>query len=107
MPSVAIAPEALPRYSPGSAPLSLPQDAVDIWLAFDEHFEAPEVQAELALLLTPADVTRRQRLQFESGKRQFALTRALQRQVLSAYAADVLPTQWQFLSSAEGRLSLA
>ena len=48
-----------------------------------------------------------QRLYAESGRRQFALTRALQRQVLSVYAADVQPGQWQFQSSAEGRPSLA
>ena len=48
-----------------------------------------------------------QLLYAESGRRQFALTRALQRHVLSAYAADVQPGQWQFQSSAEGRPSLA
>jgi 4'-phosphopantetheinyl transferase len=48
-----------------------------------------------------------QRLYFEAGKRQFALTRALQRNVLSAYSAHVQPGQWQFQASAEGRPSLA
>ena len=46
-------------------------------------------------------------MHFETGKRQFALTRALQREVLSAYAAEVAPMQWQFQSSAEGRPSLS
>ena len=99
--------DGLPRHSPGSGPLSLADDAVDVWLAFDANFQAQEVQAEFAALMTPDDVGKMQRLHAESGRRQFALTRALQRQVLSAYAAEVLPAQWQFQSSAEGRPSLA
>jgi len=99
--------DALPRYSPGGGALSLADDVVDIWLAFDAHFQTPEVQANFAALLPPQDAGRMQRLYAESGRRQFALTRALQRHVLSAYAADVLPGQWQFQSSAEGRPSLA
>lgn len=97
----------MPRYSPGGGQLALADDAVDVWLAFDERFQAAEAQAELAALLTSEDVARIQRLHFEPGKRQFALTRVLQRQVLSAYAAQVAPVQWQFQSSAEGRPSLA
>jgi 4'-phosphopantetheinyl transferase len=97
----------LPRYSPGGGALSLADDVVDVWLAFDAHFQTPEVQADLAALLPPQDVGRMQRLYAESGRRQFALTRALQRHVLSAYAADVQPGRWQFQSSAEGRPSLA
>lgn len=97
----------MPRHSPGSENLSIADDAVDIWLAFDEQFQAPEVQAKLLALLTPQDVERQQRLYFEAGRRQFALTRSLQRNVLSAYVADVEPAQWQFQSSAEGRPTLA
>lgn len=97
----------MPRYSPGGGQLALADNAIDVWLAFDEHFQTSEVQAELAELLIPQDLERVQRLRFEPGKRQFALTRVLQRQVLSAYALEVAPMQWQFQSSAEGRPSLA
>jgi 4'-phosphopantetheinyl transferase len=48
-----------------------------------------------------------QRLHLEAGKRQFALTRALQRHVLSAYAGQIPPSQWEFQSGAEGRPGLA
>jgi 4'-phosphopantetheinyl transferase len=65
------------------------------------------VQEKLLALLTPPDVERQQRLYFEAGRRQFALTRALQRQVLSEYAADVSAAQWQFQNSPEGRPRLA
>ena len=97
----------MPRYSPGGGHLSLEPGAVDVWLAFDAHFQAKEIQAELVALMTPPEVERMQRLHRDVGKRQFALTRALQRQVLSLYAEEVLPTRWQFQSSAEGRPSLA
>lgn len=65
------------------------------------------MQVKCAALLTPRDVERQQRLYHEAGRRQFALTRALQRQVLSAYSADVEPAQWRFQNSAEGRPALA
>ena len=99
--------EDLPRHAAGSGQLSLVADAVDVWLAFDMHFKANEIQAEFAGLLTPHDVERMQLLHLDARKRQFALTRALQRQVLSAYATDVSPTRWKFQSSTEGRPSLA
>jgi 4'-phosphopantetheinyl transferase len=97
----------LPRHSPGSAPVTLAEDAVDLWLAFDAHFQAQRSQEDFARLLTPHDVGRMQRLHLASAQRQFALTRALQRQVLSAYAVDMPPDRWQFQSSAAGRPSLA
>jgi len=96
----------MPRYSAGSGPLVLADDAVDLWLAFDAHFQAPEVQAEFAAQLTPHDSERMRRLYSEAKRRQFALTRTLQRHALSAYA-KVLPAQWEFQASAEGRPSLA
>jgi 4'-phosphopantetheinyl transferase len=94
-------------HSPGDGPLSIADDAVDVWLAFDVQFHAPEVQAELATLLTPQDLARQKRLYLETLRRQFAITRAMQRQVLSEYSADVLPAQWQFGASPEGRPLLA
>jgi 4'-phosphopantetheinyl transferase len=91
----------------GREPLSIADDAVDIWLAFDAQFQQPATQAKLSALLTSSDIDRQRRLYFEAGRRQFALTRALQRRVLSEYAAEVDPAQWQFQASAEGRPSLA
>lgn len=99
--------DGLPRYSPGSGHLSIAEDAVDVWLAFDQNFQAPEEQARLSTLLTPPDLERQQRLYLDTLRRQFAITRALQRQVLSEYAAGVSPAQWQFQHSAEGRPTLA
>jgi 4'-phosphopantetheinyl transferase len=97
----------LPCHSPGGGQLSIADDTVDLWLAFDEQFQSPEVQAGFSALLTPLDADRRQRLHFESARRQFSVTRAMQRQVLSGYVAGVSPAQWQFQSSAEGRPKLA
>ena len=87
--------------------MALNGNAVDVWLAFDAKFQAAEVQAEFAALLAPHETERMQRLHFEAGRRQFALTRALQRRVLSFYACDVDPRDWLFQASAEGRPALA
>jgi len=48
-----------------------------------------------------------QRFRFEALRRQYALTRAMQRQVLSAYAPEVAPAQWEFEATSEGRPFLA
>jgi 4'-phosphopantetheinyl transferase len=87
--------------------MPLDDNAVEVWLAFDASFQDARVQAEFAAMLSPQESERMQRLHLESGRRQFALTRALQRRVLSAYAADVAPVEWRFQISAEGRPSLA
>lgn len=97
----------MPRRSLGREQLSIADDAVDIWLAFDAHFQQPATRVELSALLTPPELERQRRLYFEAGRRQFALTRALQRRVLSEYAADVRPMQWLFQASAEGRPTIA
>jgi 4'-phosphopantetheinyl transferase len=82
-------------------------DAVDVWLAFDSQFQDASVQAQFAAMMSPQEGERMRRLHLESGRRQFALTRALQRHTLSAYATEVAPVEWQFQTSPEGRPFLA
>jgi len=101
-----ISPAELPRYAAGSGPLALADDAVELWLAFDAHFESRDVQTDLVSQLTPHDSERMRRLHLETRQRQFAITRALQRHALSAYS-DVSPSQWKFRASTEGRPALA
>jgi len=88
---------------PGGAPFSLPDDTIDLWLAFDANFAAAEVQSRFVTLLTAPEHERMQRFHFEAGRRQYALTRVLQREVLSAYAPEVAPAQWKFEVTEEGR----
>jgi 4'-phosphopantetheinyl transferase len=57
--------------------------------------------------LAPQEIARMHRLALPAAQRQFAITRALQRHALSAYAADIHPSEWRFQESAEGRPSLA
>jgi 4'-phosphopantetheinyl transferase len=97
----------LSRVTPGGRRLSLANDAIDLWLAFDANFQAPEVQSKFVALLTSHDRDRMQRLQVDAVRQQFALTRALQRHALSAYEPEVSPAQWEFQSTAEGRPYLA
>jgi 4'-phosphopantetheinyl transferase len=98
-----ISPSELSRVAPGGNALSLADDAVDLWLAFDTNFQAAEVQSKFVALLSAQECDRMHRLRFEVGRRQFALTRALQRHVLSAYAPEIAPAQWEFEATAEGR----
>jgi 4'-phosphopantetheinyl transferase len=92
---------------PGGAQVSSPDDTVDLWLAFDASFQAAEVQSRFVTLLTAQERDRMQRFHFEAGRRQYALTRVLQREVLSAYAPEIAPAQWKFDATEEGRPFLA
>jgi 4'-phosphopantetheinyl transferase len=103
---VEIATADLLPHSSGGGGLTLGDSAIDVWLAFDAQFPAAEVAA-LAGKLSPQEIARMHRLALPAAQRQFAITRALQRHALSAYAADVHPSKWQFQESAEGRPSLA
>jgi 4'-phosphopantetheinyl transferase len=87
--------------------MPLDSDVVDVWLAFDAQFQDAKVQAQFVAVMSPQEGERMRRLHLESGRRQFALTRALQRHTLSAYATEVAPAEWQFQSSPEGRPFLA
>jgi 4'-phosphopantetheinyl transferase len=92
---------------PGSGQIPLPDDAVDLWLAFDANFQAAEVQSSFVALLTAQERDRMQRFRFETLRRQYALTRALQRNVLSAYTPEIAPAKWEFEVTSEGRPFLA
>jgi len=80
---------------------------VDVWIARDSLLDAPAVGECLARLLAPDERERRDRMAFESGRRQQLLTRAMQREVLSRCAPEVAPREWRFVRGPAGRPALA
>jgi len=81
--------------------------AVDAWFARESLLDDAGVAARFEGLLSDAEVLRRNRMAFDSGRRQQLLARGLQRLVLSKYAPEVAPRDWQFAQGAGGRPELA
>lgn len=82
--------------------LELSQDAVHIWLAFDEELPSEQLLARYRELLTPEERARGLRFYFERDRRQYVVTRALVRTVLSVYAG-VDPADWRFSATRHGK----
>ena len=68
-------------------------DSADTWARHEAGYRA---------LLSPDEDARMKRLVFERARRQFLLTRALVRTMLSRYAS-VAPAAWSFIANVHGR----
>ena len=93
--------QSLPAIRPEETLLA--QSAiVDLWLYFYELTTDRALIAAQDALMNAEERRRCARYHFEKDRRMFAATRALQRCVLSEYAA-VEPTAWEFGVAAHGR----
>lgn len=80
---------------------------VDAWFVRESLLDDPDIAARFEGLLSDTEAARRDRMAFDSGRRQQLLARGLQRLVLSKYAPEVSPRDWQFVQGAGGRPELA
>ena len=84
--------------------LSIPPDQVHLWVVFDG--DVPHgLLAEYRKLLTDEERSQEERFHFPRHRRQYLITRALVRTVLSRYSRKP-PAQWRFIQNAHGRPSL-
>ncbi|MDB5901658.1 MAG: 4-phosphopantetheinyl transferase [Betaproteobacteria bacterium] len=82
----------------------MPADEVHLWLVFDT--EVPQsLLPEYRRLLTDAELQREQRFHFPRHRRQFLITRALVRTVLSRYESRGA-AEWRFITNDHGRPSI-
>lgn len=79
--------------------------ALHLWLAFVEEFDGP-LLAGFEALLDEGERARHARLRTAALARQFLVTRALQRSVLSYYVPEIAPAAWRFVANEHGRPSL-
>lgn len=86
--------------------LPLPPNEVHLWFVFTEEVRDPMLLREYGRFL--ADDERRQeaRFYFPRHRRQYLITRALVRVLLSRYAG-LAPERWRFTKNAHGRPSVA
>lgn len=91
-----------------SSPPSSPDTRrVDLWLARDPQLRDPALRDRLANVLPAEERTRVAGMQFESGRHQQLVTRAMARHVLSNYLPDVSPERWRFERGEHGRPAVA
>lgn len=79
---------------------------IELWCTFLEDIRDPNLWARYRALLTPAELTRQERLRFEKDRLRDLATRALVRTVLSRYA-PVAPEEWRFAAGPHGRPRIA
>jgi 4'-phosphopantetheinyl transferase len=84
--------------------LSLPPGEIHLWFVFDG--DVPEnLLPDYRRLLTADELQREQRFHFPRHRRQFLITRALVRTVLSRYETKD-PAHWRFINNEYGRPSI-
>ncbi len=89
-----------------STPSSAEVARVDIWLARDGELRDPLLLEGFARILPADDRERVERMQFEAGRHQQLVTRAMAREVLSHYQPDVRAADWRFERGEHGRPSV-
>lgn len=90
-----------------STPSSAEPSLVDVWLARDPQLRDPGLLAEFARILPADERARVDRMQFEAGRHQQLVTRAMSRNVLSLYLPDIAPADWRFERGEHGRPAIA
>lgn len=85
--------------------MELSASEVHLWLLQPDEVDLA-LCAEYTNLLSAVERDQQQRFYFERHRRQYALTRALVRTVLSQYA-EVLPGAWRFVKNRYGKPQIA
>jgi len=75
---------------------------IDLWCCFDDSISDDHLHWCRQSLLSPQERERELRFHFERDRKQFVITRALVRSVLSRYAA-LEPAAWEFSAGSHGR----
>ena len=75
---------------------------IDLWCCFNDSINDDHLHLYRQCLLSPEERERELRFHFERDRKQFVITRALVRSVLSRYAA-LAPSAWEFVASSHGR----
>jgi 4'-phosphopantetheinyl transferase len=84
----------------------LPPGACHLWCVDPGAIDDPYLLAAYHSVMSPDEAVAQARYRFPEGRREYLVTRALVRSVLSAYA-PVLPRDWSFVRNKHGRPEIA
>lgn len=85
----------------------LADNAVHVWLGFENLLDDPANVARFTALMSADELARDRRFLVEPARRLHRLARAMQREVLSSYMSGTSPRELAFVSGATGRPALA
>ena len=86
--------------------ISLPKGTAHLWYVDPDGIDDWYLLAAYHSVLSPEEATQQARFRFAEGRREYLVTRALVRSVLSAYT-DVTPRDWSFVRNSHGRPEIA
>ncbi|MBK9258282.1 MAG: 4'-phosphopantetheinyl transferase superfamily protein [Polyangiaceae bacterium] len=86
--------------------LSLPSNVAHLWYVDPDAIEDWYLLAAYHSVMSPDEAQQQARYRFPAGRKEYLVTRALVRSVLSAYA-PVLPRDWVFVRNQHGRPEIA
>lgn len=86
--------------------LSLPTNVAHLWYVDPDAIDDWYLLAAYHTIMTPDEAQQQARYRFAAGRKEYLVTRALVRSVLSAYA-PVLPKDWMFVRNKHGRPEIA
>lgn len=74
-----------------------------IWLIDEADFQTPQQLDQFQRWMNAEEQARWQRYRFDKDKHQFLISRAMVRMILSAYAPQIAPSDWQFDKNQYGK----
>ncbi len=83
------------------------KDEIHLWYTFDSDIRHSPIIKTYASWLCPEEQTRLNNYKIKSRKRQFLVSRALVRSVLSRYDPGIMPGEWRFNSNEYGKPSIS
>jgi 4'-phosphopantetheinyl transferase len=86
--------------------LSLTSDVAHLWYVDPDSIDDWYSLAAYHTVMAPDEAQQQARYRFAAGRKEYLVTRALVRSVLSAYA-PILPKDWEFVRNKHGRPEIA
>jgi len=88
----------------GNGPtIEIAPNEVHLWFVFTEKIQDDNLIKDYMKLLNPEEVARHDRFVFQKDRKQYAITRALVRTVLSKYINQINPEGWEFIANEYGK----
>ena len=82
--------------------LSLPSNVAHLWYVYPDAIDDWYLLAAYHSIMSADEAEQQARYRFAAGRKEYLVTRALVRSVLSAYA-PILPRDWMFVRNEHGR----
>ena len=79
---------------------------IHLWYAYDEQICDSQLLSQYFNLLNPEEYSQQKRFYFEKHRHQYLITRTMLRTVLSFYAKEIAPEDWQFTKNDYGKPSI-